>query len=130
MSMSDIRVRDIIEPKALLCSPDHANDVTITGHATANTVGSYATISADIGSSDVFLHSITVTGITGIHQIDIAVGAASSEVDYLTIGVASTGQYVIDSAQIPANSRISARTSSKAGGGQTVSLFLHYKQLP
>lgn len=106
--------------------PDYANEKVMTGGAGVWGEGSYTEIAADVGSADVYLRGFVCTAVTGLHQMTIATGAAASEVDGAKLAVATTGYYPISSVAIPANSRLAAKTASKAGTSQTVEGFFVY----
>jgi hypothetical protein len=110
--------------------PNLANEIAVTGAAGAWVKGSYAQVAADIGSSRILIKGVQVVSITGSHQIEIAYGAAASEVVLGSIQADAVGFYNFASPIVPINSRIAARTATKAGTSQACAIKLIYCEAP
>lgn len=105
--------------------PDMANGVVVTGGAGAWGFGVYAeVIATNAVNSSSAVYAVVVEAVTGIHQITLASGLAGAEVPFCQFTVVAAGKYIIQGPPVAANLRIAAKTASKAGGAQTVTIYL------
>lgn len=145
MSMLMIRIKDLIEQMstdfATLISgetdvattqlmntgvlPSGADEKTVTGGAGAWAQGSWVEIASTVGASDIVVREIHVVSATGVHQVELGTGAAASEVALAKRSV-SAGSNPMQTVRIPAGTRLAARTASKAGGAQAVTINVVY----
>ncbi|MAG68184.1 MAG: hypothetical protein CMK74_20300 [Pseudomonadales bacterium] len=109
--------------------PSLADEKVATGAAGAWAYGVYTEVVADSGAVLVEVDGIEVISIAGDHQVELAVGAAGSEVGAGVISAIAVGYHPVKSGLFPKNSRIAVRTASKAGGGQTVGIKVHYREV-
>lgn len=109
--------------------PDLDDEISLSGAAGAWAEGSYVEIDSGTPTEDIYLEYIEVVSITGLHQITLATGAASSEVDILTVPATTTGPIQI-SKRVPAGTRLSGKTATKAGGSQACAIKIRYKENP
>lgn len=110
--------------------PSAANEKQATGGAGAWAYGSYTEIAPSIGLKAALVTGIHVTNLAGIHHVDLAVGAAASEVVIARIPVTASGRINIKPVKIPAASRLAVRTATKGGGAQTIDLFTTLRYIP
>lgn len=95
---------------------------TVTGHASANTKGSYVELTASTAfDADGFLLVASTPTVAVDHMLDIAVGGAGSEavvLANLAVELYFTGgsPAVFIPVAIPAGSRVSARVQGSTGG--------------
>ena len=123
-----------INTKVLSVYPRLANDVTGTGHADANTYGSWVElVPADTITEDHdFLGLHTEYDQADEYFIQIGEGAEGSEVakdeDVLKIPTAGTvGILAFTKRRIKANTRISVRVATVGGGSKTAGLRYVYE---
>lgn len=105
--------------------PSNAASKTLTGHATAHTYGSWVEIDAST-ARELMISNVLITACTGVHQIEIGVGASGSEVG-IGVTLASAVGYAPFAhapSAIPAGSRLVARTATTAGTTQTCAIRL------
>lgn len=97
---------------------------TLTGHVTPGTAGAYSELIASTARLSTYI-VVTVeelTGASGYHLIDIALGGAGAEANKLANLILSTATSaggesnygIVVPFQIPAGSRVSARTTHSA----------------
>jgi len=110
-----------------LVEPSLANEVVVTG-AGAWTYGAYAQLDASTANARQII-GINVVAVTGSHQLEIATGGAGSEVVQATLQIDAVGFYQVSIPDTQSGVRVAARTASKAGGSQTVSLKYTYVEL-
>lgn len=91
----------------------------LTANASNNVKGSYATCVASASEADGLLIAFRGVTATRMHLIDVAFGAAASEVNvlenYLFSSDLGVTQWVYLPIQVPAGTRISARVQSSTG---------------
>lgn len=104
--------------------PSLSNEVVVTGAAGAWTKGNWQQLLPDVGVNDFIVTGIHVAAVTGIHQVNLGIGAGGSEETIARLVVTGTGMHRITPVRIPGSSRVAALTASKAGGAQTLSCFL------
>jgi hypothetical protein len=115
---------------------------SVSSGATANSYGSYVEFSAAIGS-DIYIYMITSSILPAssnllYSQIDIAIGAAASEVVKLVTKIGSgifdpsagtswcNGPVSVPNLYIPSGSRIAVRVADNNAGAKTHVITLHY----
>ena len=104
--------------------PSNANEIQAAGAAGAWAAGAYVEVAAHSGGVALMITGIYVTAVTGIHQVEIAIGALASEVVIAKLAASSVGWHPIPPTRITTAQRISVRTRSKAGGAETIDLFV------
>lgn len=110
---------------------DLSGNVTVTANTAAHTKGAYAQIIASTSADGSFLYitidSINTSATNTATLVDVAMGAAGSEVNIITncaVGGAGSGGALLGAViglpfQIPSGTRISARIQSLVTGGKT-----------
>lgn len=111
--------------------PTLADPVTVTGHATAWTKGSYSTIMAKASSPQTGKWTVDVVQVEALsvsdnYEIDLAYGDAGSEVVFASFRTKTQGYHQIPSFIFDSAARISARIASKSGGGDTADISIGY----
>ena len=118
--------------------PTLANAITVTSSSSAWTHGSYAEIvPVDTISDAIFVDSVVVEvpSAAGTYQIDLATGAAASEVVVSTVRFAAGHASNHMSLVIPIrkkvlkNVRISARCASKVASAKTLDVSISYRTI-
>lgn len=139
-----MRIKDALESPtyglaALLAKVDHEKGTSVVFPAAANAVtctdkndagvtpwdnGAWVELVADSGGQLHVVEAVDIiaTSGSGNYEIDIGVGAASSEVVVSTIAFNTNSNYQCRSAQIAANQRIAARLRSAVSSGRTASV--------
>jgi hypothetical protein len=132
VSMILTKLKDILFARfqsKQLVEPALTNEVVVTGAAGAWTYGSYADLDASTANARQIIGVNVVAISAGSHQIDIATGTAGSEVVQATLQVDAVGFYQVSITDTQKGVRVAARTASKAGSAQTVSLKYTYVEL-
>lgn len=105
--------------------PSLANSVSVTGAAGVWGEGAYVEIiPANNLAVKYAVYAVVVETLAGVHQLTLASGLAAAEVPFGTIVIAATGKYYFFGPALAANTRVSAKTASKAGGAQAVSIYI------
>ena len=114
---------------AIQCYPSLAAGVALTGAPGAWTRGAWTEVvpAATITTSKYVVYDVVVESITGVHQIEFGQGGAGSEASIGNIKVLTSGRFQLHLPLLGANTRLSARTASAAGGSQQVVVTIHYK---
>lgn len=132
MSMILTKLKDILFARfqsKQLVEPSLANEVVVTGAAGAWVYGNYAELDASTATARQIVGINVVAISAGSHQVDIATGQAGSEVVQATLQIDAVGYYTVSIPDTQSGVRVAARTASKAGSAQTVSLKYTYVEL-
>lgn len=105
--------------------------ITTTAAAGAWTWGNYAQIAATVGTADVQLTGLTLENLVGAAglqgEIQIASGAAASEVPLVTVQLARAQIDFDTPIRIPSGTRVAARLRTSTGAADTVDVKLNAK---
>lgn len=105
--------------------PSLANGVVATGGAGVWAEGAYVEVVPANGINAKFgVYAVLVEAITGVHQVTLASGGAGAEVPFCTIALGQAGRHLIQGPLVAANARVAVKTASKAGGAQTVTVYI------
>lgn len=110
------------------CYPSLAAGVTVTGAPGAWTRGAWTeVVPAATITSKYVVFDVVVESLTGAHQLEFGQGGAGSETSIGNIKVLTSGRFQLHLPNLGANTRLSARTASAAGGAQQITFTIHYK---
>lgn len=109
--------------------PTLAAGVTVTASGTANTLGANATLcAANVITSPFRIRSVTVESVSAsdVFELVLYKGESGSEIEIGRTRFSSGGKIVVGIVLQDANTRISAKLASVAGGGKTANISFEY----
>jgi len=119
------------------CYPTLANGVTVVGHATAWTLGDAIEVIPASTITEKFLiywAKIEAVSAADVYEVVLYSGAAA-DTEIARFRTArddvypQAGDISISTEIQPANTKISAKCASKTGGGDTITISLHYVEI-